>query len=166
MSWRKACVRLPAAVAASALLMTQSCTGEDRPEPVDSSSSSSVSLLALAPSEIKIPPHSRPGGEAPPTDIPLTGPWRDDGTTSKGMHKFTMDVPIRPRGLFFHRPQPGITLSGPAGQLPYKRYVKSGTPYWWHNADELFVLFPKDRGAPRSDAVIRPPRCPVCVFDV
>ncbi len=153
MSWRRARVTLTfgCAVATIATLpLLHGCTGESRPSPVDHDRARAVGLFDVAPDELVIPEHSRPGGAEPPTAIPLSGPWRDDGKTNKGMHKFTMDVPIRPRGLFFHRPQPGIELRRGDAKVPYRRYVKSAEPYWWHNSDELYVLFPEDRAAPAA----------------
>ncbi|MFT4628015.1 MAG: hypothetical protein ACI8PZ_006709, partial [Myxococcota bacterium] len=141
--------RVAAGLVIAAALGSCCWLGDRRPEPV-SAGAQAISLLDLPAATLSVPPDCRPDGAEPPERIPLDGPWRNDGETSKGMYKFTMDVPIRPRGLFFHRPQPGIEMRGPDGaSVPYHRYIKSSTPFWWHDTDELYVLFPDDREAPR-----------------
>jgi len=82
-------------------------------------------------------------GKNPPNAIPLQHGWRYAGKTSKGMYKYEIRLPIRPRGLFFHRAQPGMSLTNAEGEaLPYDRYRTRDKPYWWHDRDTLYLLSP------------------------
>jgi arylsulfatase A-like enzyme len=121
-----------------------SCRGDGRPAPVEAERARAVVLSEQELVELEIPGQVRPGGAEPPDKIPLEGPFRYAGTTRKGMHKYVMPIPIRPRGLFFHKAQPGIRLTeGDGGEVRYDRFGKSDKPMWAHDRSELTVYMPE-----------------------
>ncbi len=122
------------------------CWGSGRPAPVDDGVALALGVdVPFA--EIEIPAGNRPGGAVPATDIPLDGPWRALGPL-KGMSRYEMDIPVRPRGLFFHTPQPGLELVDATGaRVPYERGA-NGKTHWNHDRDKLVVALPGDREAP------------------
>ncbi|MEZ4318198.1 MAG: sulfatase [Myxococcota bacterium] len=92
---------------------------------------------------LEIPDDSR-GGQPPPETLPLDGPWTNAGRTQRGLVRYTMPVPFRPRGLFFHRAQPGMHVTMADGtELPYKKANQSPTPLWWHDTEQLAVIVPE-----------------------
>lgn len=142
------CVALPSAALTSGLL---SCTGRSGPPGVDAQTGEAIDLSTLPFAELQIPEQSRPGGAEPPTRIPVAGPWRYVGTTRKGMHKYATAVPIRPRGLFFNRPQPGMELRTAGGEpVRYDRFGKHNTHTWSYDRKELIVYQP-ERNPPPAD---------------
>ncbi|MEQ1569409.1 MAG: sulfatase, partial [Myxococcota bacterium] len=79
----------------------------------------------------------------PGAAIPLAGPFRYIGATRKGMHKYATDIPVRPRGLFFNKPQAGLSLATRDGTpVRYDRFGKSEQPTWGHDRTELVLYFP------------------------
>ena len=123
---------------------------EPRPEPIENGTA--LSLLHLAPTSLTLPDQSRPDGATPPDAIPLDAGWSYVQKTSKGMYKYRTTLPIRPRGLFFHRAQPGLTVSHRNGEeVPYARYVKRDHTYWWHDQTYLYLLSPEERDTPEAD---------------
>ncbi|MEO0602152.1 MAG: sulfatase, partial [Myxococcota bacterium] len=93
--------------------------------------------------ELSIPQQSRPGGAEPPTAIPLSGRWRYEGSTRGGMYQYSQPIPIRPRGLFFFKPQPGMALTDGKGKaLGYDRFGKHETPHWSIDREKLYVYMP------------------------
>lgn len=136
-------------VSLAAALALFACGGPTRPEPVDSAQARAFALAALPFAELEIPDDNRPLHAQPATDIPITG-WRILGTNN-GMTRFEADLPVRPRGLFFHSAQPGLTLVGAEGPLNYEQGVRRPRPYWNHDRDVLTVAFPEPREAPGPD---------------
>lgn len=129
------------------LLLLLGCE-EPRPAAVPNDQGTAISLMAVDPAVLVIPQDSR-GGVAPPADVTL-GTWQDAGTTPGGMHKWSIDLPIRPRGLFFHEAEPGIVLRPKGGQpLRYARGGKSADAYWWHNKHVLFLYLPESAPPPK-----------------
>lgn len=123
------------------------CGGQTPPPGVQDGEARSISLFALDPSDLQIPADSR-GGVAPPASLPLPGPWKYMGATKAGMHRWTTPIPIRPRGLFFHNAEPGISLHDRKGDpIPWGRAGKSNRPYWWHNR-RIVQVFTPDKGSP------------------
>jgi arylsulfatase A-like enzyme len=118
------------------------CGSDRRPPGVGGADASEVVLSALPFAELVVPADSRDGRE-PPSDIPLRGTWRYTGETRQGMHKWATDIPIRPRGLFFHRPQPGMELRKSGKALRYDRFGKSKAPMWIHDRREIVVYTPE-----------------------
>lgn len=122
---------------------------EPRPEAIESGAA--ISLLELSPTSLSVPDQSRPDGGAPPEAIPLDAGWSYVQRTSKGMYKYRAALPIRPRGLFFHRAQPGLSLQDRKGDpIPYARYVKREHTYWWHDQTYLYLLSPTERETPEG----------------
>ncbi len=99
-------------------------------------------LTSLPFAELTVPTDSR-GGTEPPAEIPLRSTWRYTGESRQGMHKWATDIPIRPRGLFFHRPQPGMELRKGGKALRYDRFGKSKSPIWIHDRREIVVYTPE-----------------------
>lgn len=126
----------------STLVLTACSFGSSRPDPLDGRHV--ISLTDLPPVAIDLPQQTRAKQASPPDAIPLTSGWSYAGKTSKEMYKYEVRLPIRPRGLFFHRAQPGMTLTDASGTaLPYDRYRKRDVPYWWHDRDTIYVLSPE-----------------------
>ncbi|MEQ1500869.1 MAG: sulfatase [Myxococcota bacterium] len=108
-----------------------------------------IPLASIPFAELTVPPDNRPGDAEPPVKIPLDGTWRYIGSTRKDMHKYATEIPIRPRGLFFHRAQPGIRLTTADGtEIRYDRTGKSDTFMWAHDRKELIVYYPDRTGPP------------------
>jgi arylsulfatase A-like enzyme len=133
------------------VLILMACGGgpAGRPHPVGNDVAQEIPLAAGTPfAELEIPDSSRPGGLAPAEDIPLDGPWTSTGP-NHGMQRYEADLPVRPRGLFFDSPQPGMDVVGPDGAvLPYERGVPRKFPYWNHDRDTITVCVPPGAGAP------------------
>jgi arylsulfatase A-like enzyme len=123
------------------------CTGADRPAPVASELAADLVLAELPFAELTVPTDSR-DGVVPPVDIPLREAWRYVGESRQGMHKWATHLPIRPRGLFFHRPQPGMELRKGGKALRYDRFGKSKAPMWVHDRREIVVYAPEKGQAP------------------
>jgi arylsulfatase A-like enzyme len=129
---------------------------DPRPEPVAKGSSFSLST-GLTFSELELPPNNRPGGVQPSEWIEVGGPWRYMGTTRKGMHKYVAPLPIRPRGLFFHRAEPGLILKDPGGdEVPYGRHGHSESPMWSHDRTALTVYLPTLSDSPGTFSLSYP----------
>lgn len=128
---------------------------EGRPAPVQPDQARSVALEALPFAELDLPPHSRPNGD-PPERIPLNGPWKYGGTTPSGLHKWSMDVPIRPRSLFFFNPQPGMVVTSPEG-APLAWGSRSEEPSWSYNRHKLYLHLP-EKVEPASGFTLTYPR--------
>ncbi len=126
-----------------------SCVGSGGPTAVPSDQSAALVLSETPFAELVVPANSRPGGAEPPTVIPVQGPWHYAGTTRKDMHKYVAPVPIRPRGLFFHRPQPGMSLATRDGTpVRYDRFGRIDGFMWSHDRKELIVYYPDKSGPP------------------
>jgi arylsulfatase A-like enzyme len=121
------------------------CGGDARPAAVPRADGATLNLDALPFKELTLPDASR---DAPPPEwLPLSGPFQYVGTTRKGMHRWQTDLPVRPRGLFFHKAQPGMALrsAGEGHTLRYDRFGESEMPTWAHDRTTLTV-FLKDKG--------------------
>ena len=130
----------------TSITLLASCGGPAGPSGVDDAVATKMSLLGTPTASLDIPQSSRPGGEEPADVISLVMTWSYAGTNSAGMHKWSTQVPIRPRGLFFHNAQPGMTLSNKSGEnLRYDRFGKSEKEYWSYNLEKVFV-YRKDKG--------------------
>ncbi len=141
------CVAVPSATLTSSL---SACSGRSGPPGVEAGEA--IPLATLPFTELQIPEQSRPGGAEPPSVIPVTGPWRYVGTTRRGMHKYATAVPIRPRGLFFNRPQPGMELRTTDGALVrYDRFGKHDGFMWSYDRKELIVYQPERNPPPTDD---------------
>lgn len=137
---------------ASVVLGIAACTSE-RPQPVEQGSA--ISLRELPFAELEIPESSRPNGEAPPDRIEVRGPWRYLGTNRRGQHKYATRVPIRPRGLFFFRPKPGMRLLDAAGnEVEYDQNDVSGGTLWSHDRKQLIILQEERNPPPGDDAFV------------
>lgn len=136
---------------ATPVLSLVGCSGgDDRPRPVTTADAPAIALSELPFAELEVPLDSR-GGVEPPLKIPVEGPWKYVGSTRKDMHKYAAPIPIRPRGLFFHRPQPGSRLTTADGtEVKYDRFGKSDSFMWAHDREELIVYFPKPDGPPAA----------------
>lgn len=126
------------------LLAALGCGSGGPPPAVDRGAASDVVLASLPFAELELPADSREGRE-PPVDIPLRGAWRYIGESRQGMHKWATEIPIRPRGLFFHRPQPGMELMKSGKALRYDRFGKSKSPMWVHDRREI-VVYTAEKG--------------------
>ncbi len=128
-------------------------TDGPRPQPIDRAEASAVLLTEHAFAELEIPADSR-GGVVPPTDIPVPGPWQYAGVTRAGMHRWEAPLPIRPRGLFFHRAEPGIALkrTSDGRALAYDRFGKAETPTWSHDREHIVVYTPNKADEPAADS--------------
>ncbi|MEZ4239251.1 MAG: sulfatase [Myxococcota bacterium] len=136
------------------------CRSEGRPQPVSADRAEAIALRTLPFAELTVPADSRPGHAEPPPEVPLEGPWRYVGATRKGMHKYATDIPIRPRGLFFNKPQAGMSLRTADGEeVRYDRFGHSNTAMWAHDRHDLIVYLPERTGPPDPGAyVLRYPR--------
>jgi arylsulfatase A-like enzyme len=122
--------------------------GADVPDGVSAEQATQVSLLALEPTSVDVPGDSR-DGEAPAAAMSLNGKWTYKGTTKGGMHQWVHAVPIRPRGLFFHGAQPGMSLTNRGGaSLEYGRFGSTPHPTWSYNKKSLIVYRPAKGNAP------------------
>ncbi|MBA2321175.1 MAG: hypothetical protein H0V89_08465, partial [Deltaproteobacteria bacterium] len=126
------------------------CGGENRPAPVATDVARSYALGVDVPfAELEIPDGNRPGGAEPAERIPLDGPWRSIGP-NKGMSRYQADLPVRPRGLFFHSAQAGMEVLDATGQpVPYARGVGRARPFWNHERDTVLVALPGERRPPK-----------------
>jgi hypothetical protein len=141
-------MRSPAPVAVLALVGCH-CGSDPRPAAVPASEGRTLPLSELPFAELEVPDDSRPGHRAPEGDIPLLGPWRYSGTSKAGMHKYAAPLPIRPRGLFFQKAQPGMSLTDRSGEtLRYDRFGRSNDRMWVHDRSEVVLYFPDRSGAP------------------
>jgi arylsulfatase A-like enzyme len=130
------------------MLCLVGCTCQTpRPEAIQNGAA--ISLLELQPASLTLPDQSRPNAAPPQSDIPLDARWKYVHHTSKGMYKYRTSLPIRPRGLFFHRGQPGLSLKTKDGtDIAYARYVKRDHSFWWHDRTYLYLLSPEKRAVP------------------
>ncbi|MCB9677551.1 MAG: sulfatase [Alphaproteobacteria bacterium] len=119
------------------------------PPPVDEPKGETLMLGLDVPfASLEIPDESRDGVE-PPAQIPLSG-WKKAGRNGRGMHRFEIPVPFRPRGMFFTRAQPGMEVLDNAGRaLLYQKGGQSNQPFWWHDTETLSLLLPADGEPPR-----------------
>lgn len=148
----------PAPAAALALAATLVGCGTGAPRAVPADEAADVVLEGLPFAELAVPPDSRDGRE-PPGDISLRDTWRYLGESRQGMHKWATSIPIRPRGLFFHRPQPGMELRKGGKALRYDRFGKSKAPMWIHDRREIVVYTPeKGREPPPGTYVLSYPK--------
>ncbi|MFT4621695.1 MAG: arylsulfatase A-like enzyme [Myxococcota bacterium] len=136
-------IRLLAGLACAPLCACQPGTTADRPSARPSPVEEGASLnLALArPVELELPSDSREG-QRPPIAIPVSGPFQFIGTTKKGMRKFEAQLPLRPRGLFFHRAEPGMRLERAGHVVKYTRFGAHDGPTWTHDRDTLTIHLP------------------------
>src|SRR5262249_10266509 len=112
------------AVAVASLGTYPGCRSDGRPRPIHTEHGAHVALWTLPFAELTVPKNSRPDGAAPSRVIPIVGPFEPDGTTRKGgMTRFRAPLPVRPRSMFFARPQ-GVELHDKTG-APVT-YDKSG----------------------------------------
>ncbi|MEN0064962.1 MAG: sulfatase [Myxococcota bacterium] len=125
-------------------LLASGCWGEPpRPDAITPDLGSEVVLRNRPFAELSYPDHSRPGGVHAPEKIPVDGPWRYTGTTRSGMYKYRTEAPIRPRGLFFNQPKPGMGLSLKDGtELTYDRFGSSKRPKWSLDREYVYVYMP------------------------
>jgi len=146
---RRRLLRAPSVLFVAAALLA-ACSWESRPSPVKASEGRSIRLRQLPFAELSIPDQSRPDDAAPPAKIPVDGPWRYVGSTRAGMYKYKTPVPIRPRGLFFHQPQPGLVLTDPDGTaVDYDRYGTHERPRFSIDRENVYVYMP-DRTPPEG----------------
>lgn len=127
------------------LSLAPSCGRDPRPASVDRAEGSTLLLDTLPFTELTVPDASR---DHPPGEwIGLMGPFKYMGTTRKGMHRWQTDLPVRPRGLFFNKAQPGMAVRATRDQtsLRYDRFGESDMPTWSHDRTTLTVYL-KDKG--------------------
>jgi arylsulfatase A-like enzyme len=137
-----------ATVAVATTVGITSCTGSSGPAPVPAAEATTLVLSEVPFAELKVPNESRAGVE-PPEKIPVEGPWHYSGTTRKEMHKYVAPVPIRPRGLFFHKAEPGMSLETSDGaNVKYDRFGKTDGYMWSHDRKDIIVYFPEKNGPP------------------
>lgn len=123
--------------------LASGCGPFARPGPtVPPDEARSVALHALPFAELELPADSR-GGEDPPERV-VVGPWRYAGRSPGGLHTWSAPVPILTRSLFFHRPQPGMALIGPEGELRYDPRGRGSRPAWSYDAEKLWLHLPTD----------------------
>ena len=123
--------------------------GAPTPPGVDAAEATSIALTSAPIAALEIPDTVRPKGP-PSEEISLDGNWSYAGKTGKGMHKWSTPIPIRPRGLFFHSPQPGMELRDASGRvLDYDRFGRAEQPFWSYNKTKVIVYFPT-KGDPPS----------------
>ncbi len=148
---RRLCRAPSVLVFALATVLLAGCSsGSRRPSPVKDEDASVIVLEKTPFAELVIPDHSRPGAAEPPARIPIDGPWRYEGSTRAGMHTYSTPIPIRPRGLFFFQPQPGMALTDPRGRaLDYDRHGKHDRATWTIDREKLFVYQP-ERKSPQG----------------
>ncbi len=100
-----------------------------------------LALTELPFAELELPSDSR-GGVRPPPVVEVMGPFRPVGTTKKGMRKFEAPLPIRPRGLFFHKAEPYLRLERAGRIVKYTRFGAHAEPTWSHDRDTLTIHLP------------------------
>ncbi len=120
-----------------------------RPEAV-ATGGQAVFLDQLEPTELELPDTARPNGAKPPDAVAITGPFRYAGTTRRGLHQWLTPFPARPRGLFFHKAEPGMRLTLGGKDLPYSRFGPAKPMAWVHDRYEMTV-YTADRTEPPSD---------------
>lgn len=123
-----------------------SCSG-GRPAAVPADVAKTVRLEDLPFAEYQPAPHNRPSAERPPTAIPLVGPWHRD--QQNGRKGYSAPIPIRPRGLFFYRPEAGIRLLDTEHQNAEIPYAERGDGpiLWSHDRDQISVWMTGDAPA-------------------
>ena len=114
-------------------------TPEMRPAAIGSGPT--LPLDSLQPVRLALPPNAR-SGPAPET-ISVRGPFRYGGVTRPGMHRWIADFPARPRGLFFHKAEPGMALQSGGVDLAYERHGDHDQATWTHDRRELTVYTPE-----------------------
>ena len=142
---------LPILLAISCLVTggCQGCRSDSRPDGVSGDQGLAIALREHPLAELDIPPDSRPHHEEPPTQIPVTGPWRYLGTSRQGAHKYATTIPIRPRSLFFYRPKPGLTLQRDGKVVEYSHGgAAEKDPTWSHDRTKLIVQQPEREPPP------------------
>ena len=121
------------------ILALLACTG-GAPERVGVSADEAVAiaLRERSPSRIELAPKTRPG--KPAQVMTLDDGWSSHGNTRQGASKFSRELPVRPRSLFFFRAKPGMEVHLDGKPLAYSQGGQANT--WSNNADTLFVNLP------------------------
>ncbi len=122
---------------------------DPRPSPT-SDDGEALFLDSLEPSELDLPDSARPGHADPPESLSVRGPFRYAGTTKKGLHQWIAPIPVRPRGLFFHKPEPGMTMTWNGQELPYSRFGPAEPLAWVHDRFEI-TIYTADEAPPPDD---------------
>jgi arylsulfatase A-like enzyme len=120
------------------LLSLLACTS--RPEPVPREQSSFVRLQDLPFAEpLLVPEHSRATDEPIPLQIPIEGPWSP--SLQHGRLAWSAPLPIRPRGMFFHRPEPDMRLLDTSGEeIPYDIGELDPPREWLHDRETIWLI--------------------------
>lgn len=121
------------------LLFALSACTISRPSPVPREQASFVRLQSLPFAEIELPGHSRT------TDAPITDKIVLRAFTpslKSGRIAWKTPIPIRPRGMFFYKPEPFMRLLGADDkEIPYDINDVGSPPLEWiHDRDTLWVF--------------------------
>jgi hypothetical protein len=118
-------------------LLLLACTS--RPDPVPREQSSFVRLQELPFAELVVPEHSRASEEPIPSQIPIEGPWAP--SMQHGRLAWSAPLPIRPRGMFFHRPEPDMRLLDQGEEeIPYDTNDTDPTREWLHDRYTIWLV--------------------------
>jgi len=117
-----------------------------RPTPVEVGTA--VSLTTLEPKTLTLPE----GEEARETHIALRGPFVHRGADTKGRARFEARLPFQPRGLFFHRVEPGLELTQAGELVRYGRGGQVSDVRWTHDATHLIIAVPPGSSIPDASA--------------
>lgn len=131
-----------------ALLHGCSVTGDEAPRPVPVEGGAALSLMALSPVSVSLPE----GSTAREAHVPLRGPFVRRGVDPKGRARYEARLPFQPRGLFFHRVEPGLELTHSGERVRYGRGGLTSEVRWTHDATHLVVALPP--GSPAPDASV------------
>jgi arylsulfatase A-like enzyme len=104
--------------------------------------------------EVTVAPDSLGDRAAPTDEIPLDAGWQYAGKAGGGSSvEYTQRVPVKPRGLFFFRETPGVSMVTSSGDLvPYKVGGTGKEPTWSYDRDRVRLFLPKGSDAPADDA--------------
>ena len=80
-------------------------------------------------------------------------PWTSLGFDRAGRVRWGTSLPFRPRGLFFHRVEPGLVLAWDGEPLVYRRGGVNPQASWAHDQDRLELMLPVGQGPPEPGSV-------------
>jgi len=114
--------------------------------PVAVAGGTAVSLMALDPVALVLSDAEQTRQE----DAALRGPFVRRGADPKGRVRYEARLPFQPRGLFFHRVEPGLELMHSGELVRYGRGGQVSDVRWTHDATHLVLALPP--GSPVPDA--------------
>jgi len=113
------------------------CTGTSGPPAVDDGEA--ISLRAVPPASVELAPKNR--SKEPPEAMRLEA-WSQGRKVRSGAVRWTHDLPIRPRALFFHRAKPGMAVQRNGEPVPFGSGGRDKAG-WGYSAEQLHLNLPE-----------------------